>query len=64
MLDEQFTEGGEVKNALLLQHTQLLEQLDQEASMKGQLQLELHKAEGENRKWRCRNRSSPHSYKL
>lgn len=47
MLDEQFTEGGEVKNALLLQHTQLLEQLDQEASMKGQLQLELHKAEGE-----------------
>ncbi|KAK3557026.1 hypothetical protein QTP70_022916, partial [Hemibagrus guttatus] len=46
MLDEQFSEDGEAKNALLLQHTQLLEQLDQEASMKSQLQLELHKAEG------------------
>lgn len=47
MLDEQFSEGGEVKNALLLQHTQLLAQLDQEASVKSQLQLEMHKAEGE-----------------
>ncbi|KAF5895396.1 pericentrin-like isoform X1 [Clarias magur] len=46
MLDEQFSEGGEAKNALLQQHTQLLEQLDQEASVKSQLQLELHKAEG------------------
>ncbi|XP_053540107.1 pericentrin isoform X5 [Ictalurus punctatus] len=46
MLDEQFSEGGEVKNALLLQHTQLLAQLDQEASVKSQLQLEMHKAEG------------------
>ncbi|KAI5613710.1 pericentrin [Silurus asotus] len=45
-LDEQFSEGGEAKNALLLQHTQLLEQLDQEASVKSQLQLELHKTEG------------------
>ncbi|XP_053353815.1 pericentrin isoform X3 [Clarias gariepinus] len=46
MLDEQFSEGGEAKNAFLQQHTQLLEQLDQEASVKSQLQLELHKAEG------------------
>ncbi|XP_053085782.1 pericentrin isoform X3 [Pangasianodon hypophthalmus] len=46
VLDEQFSEGGEAKNALLQQHTQLLEQLDQEASVKSQLQLELHKAEG------------------
>ncbi|XP_060774688.1 pericentrin isoform X2 [Neoarius graeffei] len=45
-LDEQFSEGGEAKNALLQQHAQLLEQLDQEASVKSQLQLELHKAEG------------------
>lgn len=48
VLDEQFNEGGEAKNALLLHHTQLLEQLDQEASAKSQLQLELHKAEGED----------------
>ncbi|KAF4080235.1 hypothetical protein AMELA_G00168080 [Ameiurus melas] len=46
MLDEQFSEGGEVKNALLLQHTQLLAQLGQEATVKSQLQLEMHKAEG------------------
>lgn len=55
VLDEQFSEGGEARNALLLQHTQLLEQLDQEASMKSQLQLELHKAEGENMQGLCRN---------
>ncbi|XP_062853797.1 pericentrin [Trichomycterus rosablanca] len=45
-LDEQFSESGEGRNNLLLQHTRLLEQLDQESSLKGQLQLELHKAEG------------------
>ncbi|KAL7890675.1 hypothetical protein AOLI_G00001510 [Acnodon oligacanthus] len=45
-VDAQFSEGGEARNALLLQHSQLLEQLDQEASLKSQLQLELHKAEG------------------
>ena len=32
---------------LLLQHNQLLEQMDQEAGQKSHLQLELHKAEGE-----------------
>lgn len=57
MLDEQFSEDGEAKNALLLQHTHLLEQLDQEASMKTQLQLELHKAEGENMQCTFRNQS-------
>ncbi|TTH38804.1 Pericentrin [Bagarius yarrelli] len=46
LLDEKFSAGGEAKNALFLQHTQLLEQLDQEASVKSQLQLELHKADG------------------
>ncbi|XP_066518729.1 pericentrin isoform X2 [Hoplias malabaricus] len=45
-MNEQFSEGGEARTALLLQHTQLLDQLDQEASLKTQLQLELHKAEG------------------
>ncbi|XP_017559158.2 pericentrin isoform X1 [Pygocentrus nattereri] len=45
-VDAQFSEGGEARNALLLQHSQLLEQLDQEASLKSQLRLELHKAEG------------------
>ncbi|XP_072539723.1 pericentrin isoform X2 [Salminus brasiliensis] len=45
-VNEQFSEGDEARNALLLQHSQLLEQLDQEASLKSQLQLELHKAEG------------------
>lgn len=54
MLDEQFSMDGEAKDALLLQHTQLLEQLDQEASVKSQLQLELHKAEGENMQCRFR----------
>ncbi|KAL6455980.1 hypothetical protein MHYP_G00358310 [Metynnis hypsauchen] len=45
-VDAQFSEGGEARNALLLQHSQLLEQLDQETSLKSQLHLELHKAEG------------------
>lgn len=46
-LGERFRDGGEVKASLLLQNTQLLEQLDHEASVKSQLQLELHKAEGQ-----------------
>ncbi|XP_057193432.1 pericentrin isoform X3 [Triplophysa rosa] len=45
-LGERFRDGGEVKASLLLQNAQLLEQLDHEASVKSQLQLELHKAEG------------------
>ncbi|XP_055068411.2 pericentrin isoform X2 [Misgurnus anguillicaudatus] len=45
-LDERFRDGGEARESLLLQNTQLLEQLDHEASLKSQLQLELHKAEG------------------
>ncbi|XP_056606327.1 pericentrin isoform X2 [Triplophysa dalaica] len=45
-LGERFRDGGEIKASLLLQNTQLLEQLDHEASVKSQLQLELHKAEG------------------
>ncbi|XP_051551578.1 pericentrin-like, partial [Myxocyprinus asiaticus] len=45
-LDERFRDGGEVRASLLLQNSHLLEQLDHEASLKSQLQLELHKAEG------------------
>uniref|UniRef100_W5KBH1 Pericentrin n=1 Tax=Astyanax mexicanus TaxID=7994 RepID=W5KBH1_ASTMX len=45
-VNEQFREGDEARNALLQQHTQLVEQLDQESSLKSHLQLELHKAEG------------------
>ncbi|XP_065096299.1 pericentrin isoform X2 [Paramisgurnus dabryanus] len=45
-LDERFRDGGEARESLLLQNTQLLEQLDHESSLKSQLQLELHKAEG------------------
>ncbi|XP_041937338.1 pericentrin isoform X2 [Alosa sapidissima] len=40
------TTTEETAQLLLLQHNQLLEQLDQESSQKGHLQLELHKAEG------------------
>lgn len=47
-LDERFRDGGEVRASLLLQNSQLLEQLDHEASVKSQLQLELHKAEGQH----------------
>ncbi|XP_042613812.1 A-kinase anchor protein 9-like isoform X2 [Cyprinus carpio] len=46
MLNEQFRDGGEAGASLLFQNSQLLEQLDHEASLKSQLQLELHKAEG------------------
>ncbi|XP_052414451.1 pericentrin isoform X6 [Carassius gibelio] len=46
MLNEQFRDGGEAGASLLFQNSQLLEQLDHEANLKSQLQLELHKAEG------------------
>ncbi|XP_026874492.2 LOW QUALITY PROTEIN: pericentrin [Electrophorus electricus] len=45
-LDERFQEGGEARDALVHHHSQIMEQLEQEASMKNHLQLELHKAEG------------------
>ncbi|KAG7229208.1 hypothetical protein INR49_013151 [Caranx melampygus] len=45
-LEERFTQGREDSAQLLEQHKLLLEQLDQEAKQKSQLQLELHKAEG------------------
>ncbi|XP_076871678.1 pericentrin isoform X3 [Brachyhypopomus gauderio] len=46
VLDERFSEGGEAQSALLHHHAHLMEQLQQEANQKSQLQLELHKAEG------------------
>ncbi|CAN9502418.1 unnamed protein product [Ophioblennius macclurei] len=45
-LEEKFSQGKEDSAQLLEQHKLLLEQLDQEAKQKSQLQLELHKAEG------------------
>ncbi|XP_027130303.1 pericentrin isoform X5 [Larimichthys crocea] len=45
-LEEKFSQGREDSAHLLDQHKLLLEQLDQEARLKSQLQLELHKAEG------------------
>ncbi|XP_023807688.1 A-kinase anchor protein 9-like isoform X2 [Oryzias latipes] len=45
-LEEKFSKGKEDSVQLLEQHKLLLEQLDEEAKMKSQLQLELHKAEG------------------
>ncbi|XP_071353542.1 pericentrin isoform X2 [Trachinotus anak] len=45
-LEERFSQGREDSAQLLEQHKLLLEQLDQEAKQKSQLQLELHKAEG------------------
>ncbi|XP_051804402.1 pericentrin isoform X2 [Acanthochromis polyacanthus] len=45
-LEQKFSQGREDSAQLLEQHKLLLEQLDQEAKMKSQLQLELHKAEG------------------
>lgn len=48
VLNEQFRDGGEAGASLLFQNSQLLEQLDHEASLKSQLQLELHKAEGQD----------------
>lgn len=47
-LEEKFSKGREDSAQLLEQHKLLLEQLDQEAKRKSQLQLELHKAEGES----------------
>ncbi|XP_059427488.1 pericentrin isoform X2 [Carassius carassius] len=46
VLNEQFRDGGEAGASQLFQNSQLLEQLDHEANLKSQLQLELHKAEG------------------
>ncbi|XP_048056654.1 pericentrin isoform X5 [Megalobrama amblycephala] len=46
VLNERFRDGGEAGASLLFQNSQLLEQLDHEASLKSQLQLELHKTEG------------------
>uniref|UniRef100_A0A672NN85 Pericentrin-like n=1 Tax=Sinocyclocheilus grahami TaxID=75366 RepID=A0A672NN85_SINGR len=46
VLNERFRDGGEAGASLLFQNSRLLEQLDHEASLKSQLQLELHKAEG------------------
>uniref|UniRef100_A0A3B3DGS5 Pericentrin n=1 Tax=Oryzias melastigma TaxID=30732 RepID=A0A3B3DGS5_ORYME len=45
-LEEKFSKGKEDSVQLLEQHKLLLEQLDEEAKLKSQLQLELHKAEG------------------
>ncbi|XP_042292883.1 pericentrin isoform X3 [Thunnus maccoyii] len=45
-LEEKFSQGREDSAQLIEQHKLLLEQLDQEAKLKSQLQLELHKAEG------------------
>ncbi|XP_058471141.1 pericentrin [Solea solea] len=45
-LEERFSQGREDSAQLLKQHRLLLEQLDQEAKLKSQLHLELHKAEG------------------
>lgn len=47
-LEEKFSQGREDSAQLLEQHKLLLEQLDQEAKLKSQLQLDLHKAEGEH----------------
>ncbi|XP_018599903.2 pericentrin isoform X2 [Scleropages formosus] len=46
VLQEQFTQGRNDTAQLVLQQQRLLEQLDLEASVKSQLELELHKAEG------------------
>uniref|UniRef100_A0A671KT57 Pericentrin-like n=1 Tax=Sinocyclocheilus anshuiensis TaxID=1608454 RepID=A0A671KT57_9TELE len=46
VLNERFRDGGEAGASLLFQNSQLLEQLDHEANLKSQLQLELHKSEG------------------
>ncbi|XP_053290033.1 pericentrin isoform X3 [Pleuronectes platessa] len=45
-LEEKFSQGREDSAQLLKQHKLLLEQLDEDAKLKSQLQLELHKAEG------------------
>uniref|UniRef100_A0A1A7WF04 Pericentrin n=1 Tax=Iconisemion striatum TaxID=60296 RepID=A0A1A7WF04_9TELE len=45
-LEEKFSQGREDTTQLLEQHKLLTKQLDQEAKLKTQLQLELHKAEG------------------
>ncbi|XP_040916208.1 pericentrin isoform X2 [Toxotes jaculatrix] len=45
-LEEKFSQGREDSAQLLKQHELLLAQLDQEAKLKSQLQLELHKSEG------------------
>lgn len=52
-LEKKFSQGREDSAHLLEQHKLLLEQLNQEAKLKSQLQLELHKAEGEPRVLIC-----------
>lgn len=46
-LEEKFSQGREDTTQLVEQHKLLMKQLDQEAKLKAQLQLELHKAEGD-----------------
>ncbi|XP_064183587.1 pericentrin isoform X2 [Anguilla rostrata] len=45
-LEERFSQGRQDAAQLVLQHRRVLEQLDLEAGLKSQLELELHKAEG------------------
>lgn len=45
-LEEKFSKGKEDSAHLFEQHKLLMEQLDQEAKLKAELQLKLHKAEG------------------
>ncbi|KAJ8352322.1 hypothetical protein SKAU_G00237980 [Synaphobranchus kaupii] len=45
-LEERFSQGRQDTAQLVLQHRRVLEQLDLEAGLKSQLELELHKAEG------------------
>lgn len=47
-LEEKFSQGREDSTQLLKQHKLLADQLEQEAKLKSQLQLELHKAEGKH----------------
>lgn len=47
-LEEKFSRGKEDSAHLLVQHKLVMEQLDQEAKLKTELQLKLHKAEGEH----------------
>lgn len=48
-LEEKFSRGKEDSAHLLEQHKLVMEQLDQEAKLKTELQLQLHKADGGRR---------------
>lgn len=48
-MEERFSHGREDSTQLVEQHKLLLQQIDQEVKQKSQLQLQLHKAEGERR---------------